>query len=721
MRRFLLLALALLPAVLHAQAPEPRIVAVRAETPPRIDGVLDDAVWAQAIPTADFRQRQPVDLGAPTERTELRVAYDERALYIGLKLFDREPHLIRAAILDRGGRIDKDDNVRIALDTFFDRKNAYIFEINPLGTQDDAILTDEGQPNWNWDGVYRSEAKITAEGWTLEVMIPFTTIRFSASEAPLMGIAVQRTINRKNEEVLFPGIRRDYRGGFFQVSQYARLEGLQGIRRAAGVEIKPYALAGAQRTPAPGAPGTFRNDFQQDVGVDARWTITSNLALDATINTDFAQVESDLAQINLTRFNLFFPEKRGFFLERAGLFAFGNEGELETFFSRRIGLTNPILGGARLTGQVGDVSLGLLNLQTRAASGQPGANYSVARVQTALGPRASVGGIVTNVEVADSSLYNRALGLDGTLRFWGSSSVDGWFTNVWSPDGRAQNRAGAVRTTLQRDVYSVSASYTNVGRDFDPGVGFVSRRDMVRYQAQVGYRPLVGDGRGRVRRIITELGGASFVGQDGRLQSSGIGTSATVQFRARDRISAYVGRSFERLDEPFRLRGGVVTVMPGRYPFTIVGVSASTDESRRAFARVGLNADGFFDGTQRGIFGGAGYRFSRHLKAEGTLRYSHIEHASGRLDAAVGSLRIEAAASRKLFARALVQYDNFSRLVRANVRVNWIHTPGSDLFVVFNTSRLFDADGDLGDLFRPGAYALVDQAAIVKLTYRIAL
>ncbi|HYE58667.1 MAG TPA: DUF5916 domain-containing protein, partial [Rhodothermales bacterium] len=579
-RLFVLLSCGLLPAVLHAQTPEPRVVAIRAETAPRIDGSLDDAVWQQAIPVTDFRQRQPVDLGEPTERTELRVAFDERALYIGLKLFDREPHLIRASILDRGGRIDKDDNVRLALDTFFDRKNAYIFEMNPLGTQDDAILTDEGQPNWNWNGVYRSEAQITGEGWTLEVMIPFTTIRFSAGEAPLMGIAVQRTINRKNEELLFPGIRRDYRGGFFQVSQYARLEGLQGIRRGRGVEIKPYALAGAQRIPAAADPNTFRQDF----GADARWTITSNLALDLTVNTDFAQVEADEAQINLTRFNLFFPEKREFFLERAGLFAFGNEGELETFFSRRIGLTNPILGGARLTGQVGDVSLGLLNLQTRKAdSGLPGANYAVARVQTALGPRASVGGIVTNVEHRDSSLYNRALGLDGTVRFWGSSSVSGWFTNVWEPGTTEQNWAGAVRATLARDVYSFSTAYTNVGRNFDPGVGFVERRDFVRYEAQAGYRPLIGDGRGRIRRLIFDLGGATLVGQDGRLQTTGLRLGSTVQFRARDRISASLGRAFERLDEPFRLRGGVVTVDPGRYQYGTFSLNGSTDESRRAF------------------------------------------------------------------------------------------------------------------------------------------
>lgn len=728
----ILVVLTFLAAPLRAQtAPEgaaPHVVAAFAEAAPRIDGLLDEAVWALAVPVTDFRQRQPVDLGAPTERTEMRVAYDANTLYVGLRLFDREPDKIRASILDRGGRIDKDDNVRLALDTFLDHKNAYIFEMNPLGTQDDALLTDERTLNWDWDGVYRSEGRITPEGWTLEVAIPFTTIRFASGAAPVMGIALQRTINRKNEEVLWPGIARDYGMGFFQVSQYARLDGLQNLQRGRGIEVKPYVLTGAQEAP-PNAAGDRRSIVRQ-VGADAKVSLTSSLLLDLTVNTDFAQVEADAAQINLTRFNLFFPEKREFFLERAGLFRFGNEGELETFFSRRIGIANPLSGGARVTGQAGRVGVGVLNLQTRSArDGTPGANYSVARVQTALGPRASVGAIATNVEAGSSGYANRVAGADGVVRFWGGSSASAWATNVWERGGTAgggaggrQSRAGALRVALQRDVYGLEAGYTNVGREFNPGVGFVQRDDFVRYNAAANYRPLVGDGSGPVRRLSFDADGATYAGQDGRLQTQEAAVGATVVFRARDRVGASVGRTFERLDAGFVPRAdSAVVVAPGRYRATTASVRANTDESRRVFARAGADANGFFGGTQRGLSGAIGVRFSRHLKGEATARYTRVDHPSGGLDAAVFSARFDAAASRALFARALVQYDNFSRLVRANVRLDWIHTPGSDLFVVFNTNYRFDPESTAAQVLRPTAFALTDRAGVVKLTYRIAI
>lgn len=702
----------------------PRITAVETADAPRIDGVLDDAVWSTITPTTDFRQRAPVDLGAPSEATELRIAYDAKHLYIGLELFDREPGKIRAAILERGGRIDKDDNVRIAIDTYFDRKNAYIFEMNPLGTQDDALLTDERTTNWDWDGVYVSEARITARGWTLELAIPFTTIRFPEGEAPLMGIAVQRTINRKNEELLFPGIARDYRMGFFQVSQYARLEGLRGIRRGRGIEIKPYVLAGAAE--APPAPGRDRRTFERQIGGDAKVSLTSSLLLDLTLNTDFAQVEADAAQINLTRFNLFFPEKREFFLERAGLFQFGDEGETETFFSRRIGLANPIGGGARLTGQVGKVGVGLLNLQTREArDGTPGANYGVVRLQTAVGPRASVGMIATNVEAARSAYANRAAGVDGVARFWGDSSVRGWFTGVSAPADSTrpdrQNRAGGVELNVGRDIYSAGLSYTDVGRGFEPGIGFVSRDDFRRVAGELSFRPIVGDGTGLVRRLVFDVEGGVYTGQDGRLQTRVAETNAIVQFRARDRVSATLARVTEVLAAPFSLRGGAIVVPVGRYDDTNLYLRANTDESRRVYARAGVDVKGFFDGTERGVQGAIGGQASRHLKGEASARLTHIEHASGTLDAAVLGLRVDVAANRKLFAATLVQYDNFTRLVRANVRVDWIHTPGADLFVVFNTAYRADPNAVVGDVLAPSTYALIDRTGIVKLTYRIAV
>ena len=282
----------------------------------------------------------------------------------------------------------------IALDTYLDRRNGYIFEVGALGTQDDALFSDESldRPDWNWDGVFTTETTVNAEGWVLEMAIPFTTIRFADVEEPVMGIAFQRSIRRKNETVVWPHIGQDFVAGIAQASQYATLTGLKDVRRGHRLELKPFATLGGQALA--GEPDFER---QSNVGLDLKYGLTSNLTLDLTWNTDFAQVETDNVQINLTRFGLFFPEKREFFLERAGLFEFGTRGATEVFFSRRVGLESDIRGGARLTGQAGPISIGALALRTgrkRPDSGAgtgdgevPAAWNSVVRLQANLRER----------------------------------------------------------------------------------------------------------------------------------------------------------------------------------------------------------------------------------------------------------------------------------------------------------------------------------------------
>ena len=382
------------------------------EEAPRIDGVLDEPMWAAILSITGFKQRDLVDGVFASEQSEIRIAYDRNALYFALQLYDEEPDQIRRSILQREGRIDQDDRVIIAIDTFFDRRNAYIFELNSFGTQGDAYITDETMTlaDWNWEGVYRSEGRVTDDGWVLEVAIPFTTIRFSDAGTPKMGVAFYRSIRRKNENAYWPHIPQRFRAGIFQVSQYAELTGLQNLRRGRYIEVKPFGIVGAQRISDVGD-----TDFLEDAGLDVKYSITSNLTLDATLNTDFAQVEADNVQINLTRFNLFFPEKREFFLERAGLFSFGDQREAEVFFSRRIGLDNDIIGGGRLTGTVGPMSLAFLNLQTGDSDDLTGANNGVARVRADLSDRANIGGIFTNLQ--NTSSHNRILETDGTVRF----------------------------------------------------------------------------------------------------------------------------------------------------------------------------------------------------------------------------------------------------------------------------------------------------------------
>ena len=493
--------------VLGQTAPdaENRAVAVRIDEAPRIDGVLDEAIWQEIEPIIAFTQVWPHDGAPPTEHSEVRIAYNPDYLFFAFTFKDREPHLIRAKNLERGGRNDRDDHAYIALDTYLDKRNAYLFEMNALGTQDDATITDESLTidSFSWDAVFRSETVISDEGWTMEVSIPFRQLRFPKGDDLKFGLMLSRMINRKNERIIWPAIGLEFGGQFrvlAAVSQYGTLEGLKGIRRGRNLEIKPYVITGLQATRSDPASGELQQKFTRDLGLDFKYGITSNFTLDLSVNTDFAQVESDNVEINLTRFSLFFPEKREFFLERSGLFEHGNPRTTQTFFSRRIGLANRMLVGARLTGQVGPLSVGLMNIETGGALGDAfssqSTNNTVARARVTLSPRATAGAIFTNREwtVPDADIVNRrntAVGADAQVRFWSSSEVSGWLTyaNDYEPD--KDGLAGHASLRLLNDTYGAAASFTSVGADYNPGLGFVRRRDQRRYNASAQYTPVV--------------------------------------------------------------------------------------------------------------------------------------------------------------------------------------------------------------------------------------
>ncbi|PIQ63572.1 MAG: hypothetical protein COV99_02125 [Bacteroidetes bacterium CG12_big_fil_rev_8_21_14_0_65_60_17] len=318
------------------------------------------------------------------------------------------PELIRARNLQRGGPNGNDDMFWLLIDTYNDDRNAYLFETNVFGTQDDAIITDESmsRSDWQWDGIYESEGRIADDGWHVELAIPFKTIRFDNAHELTMGVAIMRFLNRTGERSLWPYIPRRYSAGIFQVSQYASLEGIEGVKPCRNVLIKPYVISGAQKSRV--TENGFETDTQQDIGLDVKWAVTPNFTFDATVNTDFAQVESDNVQLDLTRFNLFFPEKREFFLERQGLFEFGNTGQTQTFFSRRIGITNDILAGGRLVGQFDKISIGAMNLQADDNNdlGIAGGNNTVLRARVDVIDRTTLGAIFTKLE--QDNTWNRS-------------------------------------------------------------------------------------------------------------------------------------------------------------------------------------------------------------------------------------------------------------------------------------------------------------------------
>ncbi len=707
------------------------IKATFVDEPPRIDGKLDDDVWKAIPAVSNFIQLWPEEGAKATEDSEVRIAYDRDFLYFGFRFYDQNPELIRAMNLERGGRNDRDDHAYIGLDTYLDRRNAYLFEMNSLGTQDDATITDERLTldGFSWDAVFKSETMIDEQGWTLEVSIPFRQLRFPKGEELEFGLMLSRMINRKNERVIWPKIGLEYgtfAAGFSALaasSQYGILSGLKNVRRGHNIEIKPYITLGASRLRKDLQFEKTENEFDTDFGMDLKYGISSNLTLDLTVNTDFAQVEADNVQVNLTRFNLFFPEKREFFLERSGLFEHGNSRSTQTFFSRRIGLTNQILAGARLTGQLGPLSIGLLNIETgdkiKHIFGDQSANNLVARIRTSIFPRATVGAIFTNLQEKDA--FNRAIGFDTRYRFWGSSEFNAWYTHVADTDPTQSDNAGHISLNLQNDRYGAEVSYTSVGENYNPALGFVRRRNMRRYNGELTYRGLFDSEEAKLKRITNILEYDFIEGQNGVKQSTDFEAQIIGEFEKRDQIGIEYNHRFENLIVPFNIRDNV-QIPAGDYNFSTIEISGSTDQSRRLSGGAGISAGNFFHGKRTSLEGSIGFRQSKHLTLEGTIDYSKINlpEANGKFDATTISTSILGALNKNLFAKALIQYDNFTRDLQANIRVDWIHTPGSDLFLVYNTSYHFTGENE--DIFDPHRnMVLKDQVGIIKLTYLILL
>jgi len=683
----------------------PEVVATRTELTIKVDGLLDEPVWATIKPITEFVQRLPLDGGEPTEKSEMRILYDNNNLYFGFTFFDSDPEKVRATILNRGGWIHRDDKLEIALDTYHDRRNAYLFEMNPLGTQDDALITDENRPGldeWAWDGVYISEGKVTDFGWVLEVAIPWTTLRFPNKDELTMGLAIKRYINRKNESVIWPHIGLEYSSDIYQVSQYANLKGLKDIKRGKDIKIKPFAIGGTQNQIT---DEKTVNDNIGNGGFDIYYGLKSNLTLNLTYNTDFAQVEADNAQINLTRFNLFYPEKREFFLTRSKLFAFGNSRQTEVFFSRKIGLNQDVVGGARLFGQIGKTSVGALNIHTRADGDLPATHYSAIRLRKDVRDRTTVGAIIT--DVSSKGIRNSVYGIDGEMRFWGNSSVSAWYSQVNDTSLVGPSAASMIKMDLRNDRYFLTAGQHRVDEDFRPGLGFVQRQDMIGTGIIAGFTPRVGDGDELIRQWRFTIYARDVRNHAGIHETGVLNGGIEAILETRDKIGLKVIQNKEKLTAGFTLGNGV-EIQKGNYRDRKISFSARTNQSRGVWGNFALSKGDYFGGNKTSMSGSIGKQFSNHLTLYGSANQNIIFMSSqGEFTANVYGFTAEVALNRKWFGKAIIQYDNFSEQLQLYCRINWIHTPGSDLFIVLN--QRYDLSEGKNDLFQ--------NTQVLKLTY----
>ncbi len=666
-----------------------------------LDGRLDEPQWALAPLATGFIQREPYPGRPATERTIVKVLYDEENLYIGAILYDSEPAGIIADEMRRDGSLHRNDTFAVLIDTYHDHRNGYFFETNPLGARLDAVVFDEGREvNTDWDGIWQVASLITPEGWQVEIKIPFSTLRFDSGRTSTWGLQLRRIIRRKNEEVYWSALPLD--ASMWRLSLAGHLTGLKNIRQGRNMEIKPYILAGLERVPSEGSNTT---ETTKDMGVDLKYAITPHLTLDITINTDFAQVEADELSINITRFPLFFPEKREFFLEGSGFFDFGLRAKLQPFFSRRIGLSAgreiPILAGIKLTGKLHNYGIGLLNIQTRSGSTTPGTNYTVVRLKRDVLERSRVGIIAINKEPRDGS-FNRTIGVDTRLVFLDHLYVTAFLVKTYTQGIHGRDTAGYLKFMWYDPRILLSLSHLDIAENFNPEVGFVLRTDI---RETTAYAHLFIRPRGSLVREYAPYMLVKYISDHrDRLIGRNLNTGLSVTLHSGDSLEMAVKREFDYLDYDFEIRPSIV-IPDGGYTNQSLYLAISTDERRPLSATLVAERGDYYDGRRTSLSGSFNIVPAKYLKISPGFTREDVSLPDGSFTASLLTTSIEYTLSTRAFLNALLQWNDDTGQRSFNIRFNYEYRPNSDIYIVYN-ERHYTETPDT-----------VDRILIVKLTY----
>ncbi|NUQ12144.1 MAG: carbohydrate binding family 9 domain-containing protein [Gemmatimonadaceae bacterium] len=703
------------PAALVAQAPAaPTAIATRAAGPPAIDGRLTDGAWTGASGIETLVQREPFEGRPASERTRVRFLYDDQALYVGAWLFDRDPSGVVTGQNLRDASLTDSDAFLIVLDTYLDRQNGFVFGTTPAGIEYDGQVTNEGQGggqqrqqsgtaggfNLNWDGSWQVATSRDSAGWYAEMRIPFSTLRYGKGGAQVWGLNLERRIRRNNELSVWAPLPRQF--DINRVSLAGTLQLEAPAKRV--VTVSPYALTEGFRDFRVAAPET---DLSARLGADAKIGVSQSLTLDLTLNTDFALAEVDDQQVNLTRFSLFFPEKRGFFLENAGAFAVGASRSAELFFTRRIGLASgrevPIIGGARLTGKVGKVQLGLLSIQTddlnetdpstgAVTQVSPSNNFSVFRLYREFANRSRLGGIlVSRVNTGDTGDNNLTVGLDGRLGIGQDITLDGWLGLTRTPRYTTTDEGGfndgeyALGASGQYStrIWQISAGYRQVGEAFNPEVGFVNRWAYRHGNARIS-RNVRTDGVPWFREFRPHVSWNQFWSLDGFSESYLVHIDMHFAF-ANGAFFQLPGFNLtgEGLREPFEIRPGIV-IPAGSYDNIDWEFRANTNRAAPLSVSGGWDLGGFYTGTRFGPTATIAWRHGDVLSATLRANYFDVRLDEGRFTTAVYGLAGSWSFTPRAYLQANVQYNDDTRNLASNVRLGWLDDAGTGFFVVFN-------------------------------------
>jgi hypothetical protein len=693
------------------------IRAVKVGAPPKIDGIPEEEVWGRAPAATDFIQKQP-DEGAPaSEKTEIRIIYDEKNLYVAIICFDSEPEKIIATEKKRDSeRIKNNDHVQLLFDTFRDRRNGYIFVTNPLGAQLDIQVRREGEnegsryiknPNINddWNGVWEVKAVINDRGWSAEIAIDLETLRFDENSKSGWGLNILRNIRRKNEISTWAPLPRNLE--IHKISLAGDLIGLEGLIKGLNLQVKPYALA--SRISERGQEAGLSSDNSFDAGLDMKYGLASNMTLEVTVNTDFSQVEVDDEQINLTRFDLFFPEKREFFLENAALFNIGSSEDAMIFYSRRIGISEereeiPLFGGVKLAGKLGRFSLGLYSIQSQKSGDIPSSNFSVVRMSRDILGQSAIGFMVTNRQSTVSGDYNRAFALDGDFVLGESLSISGYYALTSTPYLKENNRAGKLRFHWISDFWELYGHYFDIQENFNPEMGFVKRTGIRHMQFHTAFTPEP-DIPG-LQRLNPHIRFDYLTDQENNLLWRKIHVDFAGNLLNGGFFSLSWNGEHEFVDIPFPIQGDIVLPV-GIYDWSWWQARLGSDKSRSFWVEPQYRWGGFYNGTGKIFQMMIGWRPLFGLNAEVDFIHNNIDLVQGRFKNNLFRTRITYNFSTRLALMSLIQWNSDTGEVIANIRLDFIHTLGSNLYVVYNERRIVE-EPEKG---------VLDRSIAIKFTY----
>jgi hypothetical protein len=666
-----------------------------------LDGRLDEDVWLRAAPATNFIQRDPVNGQPATEQTEVRIVYNADKLYMGVTCFDSEPEKWMGVQLLRDGGLPADDKIQWTIDTFLDGRTGYFFEMNPLGSMADALQGADDSSNRQWDGIWNARAHRSEIGWTLEIEIPFRTLNFNP-DSDTWGINFQRTVARKNEESLWMGWPRNQ--GLRRMSNAGLLTGIRNVTQGHGLDIKPYLLGTLESFPG---RGNSRINIDRAAGVDFFYSVTPGLRANLTVNTDFAQAEVDQRQVNLTRFSLLFPEKRDFFLDGALFLDFASGGtsdrdirreggsDLLPFFSRRIGLDargmpQRINFGGKLTGQLGEHDIGVLQVQTGEDDEAPGEDFTVMRIKRRMLQQSYVGALYTLRHVRAAGSDNRqTIGVDfrlATSNFRGSQNLQtsGYFLHGINPLSTGKNSAFGAELSYPNDPFEANFEYMEIQDNYDAAVGYTRRTGFRKFQPRIGFGP-----RPRQHPWIRRF---NFVGDlDWRLDSN---TSQTLtreldvtvfqlETHPQDEFQIHVIPTYEQLEQTFPIAPGVTLPAGRHYSFTRYSVQAETSRRRLFSLLPSVEWGDFYSGQRLRL------NMSVDIRARAGVLLS-LAHEWNRVSLAEGQFytRLYRFISETQFNPFIslvnnVQYETQSAVLGWQARLRWIIQPGNDLYFVY--------------------------------------